>query len=141
MTIDNNTFSDVDFLSVIPEDTQSGGNDESDGGNNSDDTKSGTIETTSGYLLQGDFTIVIDGDGNLFLEMDSNYRADTDLPGLYLYLTNNPNSVNGAHEVGAVEVFSGEHFYTIENVGLNEFKYLLYWCKPFSVKVGDGKIN
>ena len=104
--------------------------------------KTGTIATTSSYLLQGTFTLSkIENTNNLELSIDSNYRASTSLPGLYLYLSNNPNSINGAYEVGAVSVFQGAHTYIIENIGINDFAYLLYWCKPFSVKVGDGKIN
>ena len=29
----------------------------------------------------------------------------------------------------------------ISGVGLNDYDYLLYWCKPFSVKVGDGEME
>lgn len=106
------------------------------------DVKSGTIASTSSYLLQGGFTLSkIENTNNLLLSIDSNYRASTSLPGLYLYLSNNPNSINGALEVGAVSVFQGAHSYTIQNTGINDFSYLLYWCKPFSVKVGDGRIN
>ena len=105
-------------------------------------TKSGTISTTSSYLLEGDFTLSeIEGSNNLELSINSNYKASTSLPGLYLYLSNNPNSISGAYEVEAVSVFNGAHSYIINNTGLNDYAYLLYWCKPFGVKVGDGKIN
>lgn len=105
-------------------------------------TKSGTIITTSSYLLTGDFTISeIDNSENLDLQIADNYQASTALPGLYLYLSNNPNSISGALELGGVEVFNGAHSYEISNTGINEYKYLLYWCKPFSVKVGHGEIN
>ena len=103
--------------------------------------KQGTILTTSQYILQGGFTMTENNNGGIFLDITEDYRADTDLPGLYLYLTNNPNSVNGALEVGAVEVFSGAHDYTIPNTGINDYRYLLYWCKPFVVKVGEGLIE
>ena len=105
-------------------------------------TKSGTIITTSSYTLTGDFTISeITDSQSLDLEIMSNYQASSSLPGLYLYLSNNPNSISGAFEVGAVQVFSGAHSYEIPDTGVNEYKYLLYWCKPFSVKVGHGEIN
>lgn len=105
-------------------------------------TKSGTIRTTSSYVLEGDFTLEeIDDSNNLLLSITSNYKASTSLPGLYLYLTNNPNSVNNALEIGEVIVFSGAHEYTINNTDINDYKYLLYWCKPFSVKVGDAEIE
>jgi len=105
-------------------------------------TKSGVIATTSSYLLTGDFTISeIQDSQNLDLQIAENYQASSSLPGLYLYLSNNPNSVNGALEVGAVSIFNGAHSYELENVGINDYQYLLYWCKPFSVKVGDGEIT
>ena len=106
--------------------------------------REGTIVTTSSYTLTGTFTLeTIEEDSALRISVNDNYSASSSLPGLYLYLTNNPNSINGAYEVGAVTVFSGAHTYNIPatEVSLNQYNYLLYWCKPFSVKVGEGKIE
>lgn len=101
--------------------------------------KSGSIATTSSYALSGDFELNIEND-DLVLKFEQNYNASTALPGLYVYLSNNRNSISGALEIGAVQVFSGEHSYTIPNVGLEDYRYVLYFCKPFNVKVGDGEI-
>lgn len=109
-------------------------------GSTTADTRTGVIRTTSSYLLEGDFTISAPA-GPLVIEIADNYRASTALPGLYVYLSNNPNSTSGALEIGPVEVFSGAHRYTVPNVGLDQYAYLLYYCKPFNVKVGDGEIN
>jgi len=106
------------------------------------DTKSGTIISTSGYELTGDFTLkMIENTNNLQLTLGSSYKASSSLPGLYVYLTNNPNTVANAYEIGPVTIFEGSHTYTIPNVGINDYSYLLYWCKPFGVKVGGGDIN
>jgi hypothetical protein len=102
--------------------------------------RSGQISTTSSYELTGDFTIVLQGN-DLVVSFAENYEASTALPGLYVYLTNNPNSIASALEVARVTTFSGEHTYTIPNVGIKEYNYLLYYCKPFNVKVGDGEIQ
>lgn len=99
--------------------------------------KEGKIVTTSSYTLQGDFTVQ-EIDGNLIVEIDSNYQASTALPGLFVYLSNNPNSVAAALEISAVTTFDGAHTYTISDVGLDDYKFLLYFCKPFNIKVGDG---
>ncbi|SEB35870.1 Ig-like domain (group 2) [Tenacibaculum sp. MAR_2009_124] len=105
-------------------------------------TKSGTIRTTSSYELTGAFTLSeIPGTNDLELKINDDYRASTALPGLYLYMTNNPNTVGNAKEIQKVAVFSGSHTYIIPNTGINDFSHLLYWCKPFSVKVGDGEIT
>lgn len=103
--------------------------------------RTGTIATTSTYKLTGDFTLEEDGAGGVILSFASNYEASTSLPGLYVYLTNNPNTSVGALEIGAVETFAGEHSYTIPNTGLQDYSHVLYFCKPFNVKVGDGEIN
>ena len=102
--------------------------------------RNGVIQTTTFYDLEGDFEL-IQNDGTLTLEIADNYKASSGLPGLYIYLTNNPRSISGAFEIDAVNVFSGAHSYEISGVDLNEYSYLLYFCKPFNVKVGDGKIN
>ncbi|MFK7945967.1 MAG: DM13 domain-containing protein [Saprospiraceae bacterium] len=102
--------------------------------------KSGMIETTSSYALTGDFTLEQNG-SDLILNFDANYNASTALPGLYVYLTNNRNTTANAYEIGAVQVFSGEHSYTIPNADINDYNYVLYFCKPFNVKVGDGEIQ
>ena len=101
----------------------------------------GQIQTTSSYLLQGSFTLSQEG-SNLLLTFEDDYRASSSLPGLYVYLTNNPNTISGALEIGKVSTFSGAHSYQIGgDVALNQYNYLLYYCKPFGVKVGDGEIS
>jgi len=104
------------------------------------DSKDGSISTTSSYKLQGDFQIN-KGDGEIIITFNANYSASRALPGLFVYLSNNRNSTANALEIAAVEVFDGAHEYRIPNVGLEDFSHLLYFCKPFNVKVGDGKIN
>lgn len=104
------------------------------------EARTGTVNTTSSYALSGDFTLSEEGNG-VKLEFASNYNASTALPGLYVYLSNNPNSVANAYEIGAVQVFSGAHSYTIPNVALSDYNYVVYFCKPFSVKVGHGEIE
>ncbi len=101
--------------------------------------RSGSIFTTSSYVLRGDFVIKMNGN-NMLLEFSDNYAASTALPGLFVYLSNNRNSIANALEISAVEVFSGAHSYTIPNVSINEYSYIVYFCKPFNVKVGDGEI-
>ncbi len=104
--------------------------------------KSGFIETTSSYTLEGEFVFEeILESNSVRLSFNDSYLASSNLPGLYLYLTNNPNSIADAYNAGPVSVFDGEHSYEFDDVQINDFQYLLYWCEPFSVKVGEGTIN
>ena len=99
---------------------------------------SGSIATTSSYVLEGDFTFEETIEG-VHLTFEDNYSASSSLPGLFVYLSNNANSVANAYEIGAVQVFNGSHEYNIPNIGFNDYQYLVYFCKPFNVKVGDAE--
>lgn len=105
-------------------------------------SRTSSISSAGGYRLEGDFILENTSPGSLRLSFSENYEASTSLPGLYVYLTNNPNSINGAYEIGKVAVFKGAHAYNLpENITITDYNYLLYWCKPFSVNVGGGTIN
>ena len=104
-------------------------------------SRSGSLRTTSSYRLAGDF-VLEENNGALKLRFASDYVASSSLPGLYVYLTNNPNTISNAFEIGMAISFSGEHEYLISgDVGLMDYNYVLFFCKPFGVKVGDGQIN
>jgi len=104
------------------------------------ETKSGTIKTTSSYQLQGTFSLESTETG-ILIRINDDYIASESLPGLYIYLTNNPNTNNGAYEIGKVDIYEGEHTYTIEGSHIDDFSHILYYCKPFGVKVGDGPME
>lgn len=104
--------------------------------------RSGTVNTTSSYDLTGEFSLEeLPDSEDLRLTFGNDYVADDGLPGLFVYLSNNPNSVSGALEIGPVRVFSGAHGYTISGVDISTYAYVLYFCKPFNVKVGHGDIE
>ncbi|SMD39044.1 Ig-like domain (group 2) [Reichenbachiella faecimaris] len=103
--------------------------------------KFGTIASTSSYELKGDFEMS-NIDGGVEISIADNYVASEALPGLYVYLSNNPTTVSGALEIGEVKVFLGTHSYnvTADDLTVDTYAYLLYFCKPFNVKVGHGEI-
>ena len=101
----------------------------------------GTIRTTSSYELTGSYEYGLNDAGQLVLDITGNYEASTALPGLYVYLSNNHNSTSGSYEIAEVTVFNGAHSYTLpSSIDISDYKYILYWCKPFNVKVGDSTI-
>lgn len=106
----------------------------------SSSSRKGSLKTTSSYLLEGDFELSAKSEG-VELVLASNYKASSSLPGLVVYLTNNPNSTANAFEIAPVKVFNGTHKYEIKNVKLNDYNYVLYYCKPFNVKIGDGLLG
>ena len=102
--------------------------------------RTGRISTTSSYLLEGDFRLEETEDG-LVLTLEDNFKATSALPGLYVYLGNNETSIASAFEIGMVYQFEGKHTYEIQGAGIYEYEILLFWCKPFNVKVGEGVFN
>ncbi|GAA4828976.1 Ig-like domain-containing protein [Algivirga pacifica] len=102
--------------------------------------KGGQLRSTSSYILQGNFTVVGEN-GGIRITFDDTYKASEALPDLVLFLTNNPTTTAGAYEIGSVEIFSGAHSYFVPNVEVGTYEYLLYYCVPFNVKVGDGLID
>lgn len=103
--------------------------------------RTGTLATTSSYQLEGSFSLS-EVEGDLVLAFEDDYISSDRLPGLFIYLTNNPNTTSGALEIGEVSIFSGEHTYTLPSgTGLNDYSHVLYFCKPFNVKVGDGAFD
>jgi len=102
-------------------------------------SKEGFIVTTSFYDLEGDFVFHEEENG-VSIKIKENYKASSTLPGLYLYLSNNKNSVANALEIGAVTVFNGAHDYVIPDVGYEDYKFIVYFCKPFNVKVGEAEL-
>ena len=102
----------------------------------------GTIVTTSNYELGGSYVLETLDNGVLRLSLEDDYVASTSLPGLYIYLGNNPTSIADAYEIGPVTVFQGAHFYDLPStISIYDYSYILYWCKPFGVKVGEGQIQ
>ena len=100
-----------------------------------------TASLISSYLLKGSYTLEPLDAGGVKLSLGEDYEADTSLPGLYIYLGNNPNSTADAFEIGPVTTFDGAHFYDLPTIGIYDYNYVLYWCKPFGVKVGEGQIK
>jgi len=105
-------------------------------------SRTGSIRVTSNYVLEGNFELSEEDDGSLKLSIDDTYRASSGLPGLYIYLTNNPNTISNAFEIGMVNTFNGAHEFIInESIGINDYSHILYFCKPFNIKVGDGEFE
>ncbi|MDB4108439.1 Ig-like domain-containing protein [bacterium] len=101
----------------------------------------GKIISTSSYQLGGSYALTALNNGGIKLTLKEDYEASTSLPGLYIYLGNNPKSIADAHEIGPVTVFKGTHFYDLPTLDIYDYNYILYWCKPFGVKVGEGQIK
>jgi hypothetical protein len=103
--------------------------------------RSTEVNTVSSYPLSGSVKLKVNGNG-LILEFADNFNTTSALPGLYVYLSNNTNTISGALEVGAVTKFSGSQTYNISATGdLFKYNYVLFFCKPFVVPVGNGKLN
>ena len=99
------------------------------------------LKTVSTYPLSGNATLKKSG-GKIVLEFDESFTTTSALPGLYVYLTNNVSTINNALEVAKVKDFSGAQSYEVsEDISLNTYDYVLFYCKPFLVPVGNGELK
>ncbi len=100
----------------------------------------GTINTTTFYVLEGTFTMT-DTDEGLLIEVNDDYVASDRLPGFYLYLSNNRNSIQNALEIDEITIFRGAHEYLVPDVEIGDFNFLVFFCKPFNIKVGEAALT
>ena len=103
--------------------------------------RTASLVSLSSYELEGDCKLHYEG-AQLVLEFESNFHTSDQLPGLYVFLSNNTNSIAGAYEIAPVTTFDGAHSYNIPNsVGLYDYDYVFFFCVPFSAKVGAGTLS
>lgn len=122
----------TDTLSVMVTDTTVMGPDE----------RTAIIHTVSTYPLSGTVTLRKTPTGGLVLDFAEDFHTTAALPGLYVYLSNNINTTSGAVELGKVLKADGSQSFAVPgNVGLFQYEYALFFCKPFVVPVGNGKLN
>ncbi len=99
------------------------------------------LQTSSSYPLSGTARLLKTSDG-LILRFDEDFQTTSALPGLYVYLSNNTSTTNNAYEVAKVSAFRGAQEYIISDLeDLSSYKYVLFFCKPFVVPVGDGELK
>ena len=107
---------------------------------NTQDDRSAILETVSSYRLEGTATLRFENSLQLILSED--FETSSSLPGLYVYLTNNTNTISNALEIGKVTAFSGSQVYDVPgNASLQDYSHVLFFCKPFVVPVGNGKFE
>lgn len=106
------------------------------------DLRTATLTSVSSYPLDGSVTLKEESNGDLYLRFSSDFNTTSALPGLYVYLSNNVNSKADAYEVDAVKQFTGSQEYLLDgSVSIGEFDYVLFYCKPFNVPVGNGEFK
>ena len=103
--------------------------------------RTGSFRGANNYSVNGDFMLE-EVDGKLRLTFDANFSASSG-PGLFIYLSNQTNSISGALELGRIQANSGVQIYEtdLQNAGLNTYDFVLVWCKPFGVLFGSGQLE
>ena len=89
------------------------------------------------YRVSGNASLAAAGSG-VKLSLESNFSSQSG-PGLYLYLSNSATSVSGGIEIGKLRKTSGSDEYTIDGVSLDQYKFVIVYCKPFGAAFGFGE--
>ena len=85
-----------------------------------------------GYGLTGTFRV--DGEG---IYINNDYQGNT-APGPVWYLSNSSSNIDNGVSLGSAPKTAGAHKLTTQQA--LDFKYLVLWCDPFSVRIGHGEI-
>lgn len=104
-------------------------------------SRSGNLQGISSYTVVGRFTLS-DVGSSLELTFGDDFSASNG-PGLFVYMSNSPNSVTGGVEVGRLARNRGTQTYIINknNAQLNTYSHVVIYCKPFGVPFGFGAFN
>jgi len=103
-------------------------------------TRAGLFNGLNGYSVSGDVNLIEEENG-LMLELGSNFSASNG-PELYVYLSNNSNSISGGFEVSELRKNSGSDLYEIdESITIDQFNHVIIYCKPFGLAFGSASLN
>ena len=114
------------------------------------ETSSKTFDITKATLLkQGNLvsnvhqvsgTVKLYQNGSEKVIYFENFKTDAG-PDLRVYFSDTTNNVNYT-ELGLLQANSGSFYYTLNtSVNANDYKYILIWCKQYSVLFGNSKLN
>jgi len=130
VTYDGSTY-DTDFNFIIQENPNS---------NSGDETESFKGTLSGGYGLKGGYEVKAEGD-DLLIILDANYSINSSLPDGALFLSNANRPNDGSIRVWyGKSHYKGPRTYTVENVGLRDYRYLVFWCIKFNTPVGAIKL-
>ncbi len=106
------------------------------------ESRTGTFQGLNGYTVRGDVTVRNPSNqNNLVIETAANFFSQSG-PGLYIYLSNNANNANGGIEVAPLQANSGVSTYQVpEGVGIDDYNFVLVFCKPFGLPFGAASLN
>ncbi|MEM1134807.1 MAG: DM13 domain-containing protein [Bacteroidota bacterium] len=103
-----------------------------------DGQRTGEFVGLNNYSVEGNFSMELVGTTTVRLNFSENFRVSNG-PGLYVYLSNNDNSVSGGLELGKLSATSGAQSYEFDQPDLfNAYSYVIIYCKPFGVPFGRG---
>ena len=103
-------------------------------------SRSGTFQGLNGYSVAGTAVLERSAD-QASVQLESDFQSQSG-PGLYLYLSPNPNNVNGGINLGSLQATSGAQTYALPtNANPDDFDYVLVYCQPFGVPFGTAHLE
>ncbi len=100
--------------------------------------RTAAMSGANGHSGSGTAKIVQDG-GQYRLEFSSSFKvggaSNSDV-----YLTNSTNGIGNGLNLGNLRSGSGAQSYSMPNAG-GGFRYVLIWCRPFTIPIGVGELK
>ncbi|CAD5253862.1 MULTISPECIES: DM13 domain-containing protein [unclassified Imperialibacter] len=102
--------------------------------------RTGSFVGKGGYNVSGDVRVSILDSNALQVSLQDNFNSNNG-PGLFVYLSNQDNSVAGGKELAALASTTGPSSYRADGVAIDDYKYVIILCKPFNVVFGLAELN
>lgn len=102
--------------------------------------RTGSFVGKGGYSVMGDVRVSMLDANTLQVSLQENFSSANG-PGLWVYLSNFDNTVNGGVELMPLASTSGASSYTASGVSVDDYRYVVILCKPFNVVFGVADLN
>jgi len=100
----------------------------------------GTFSGRRGYTVMGTGR-VRKVNGTFIVSLDADFSASSG-PGLHVYLSDSDATASAGVDLGDLKSRTGAQSYEVPtNIDANAFKYVLIYCKPFSVTFGAAEMK
>ena len=100
--------------------------------------RTGTFSGRNGYRVSGTVTMTVKSNGGLKLDFGTDFKTQNG-PGLYINLS---NLDRGGIQIQKLTTINGSFSVDLpSNISIDDYNYVVIWCKPIGAAFGAAKLN
>ncbi|MBC7921533.1 MAG: DM13 domain-containing protein [Ferruginibacter sp.] len=103
--------------------------------------RTGAFQSLNNHSVEGIATLTQESNQTLKLQFNDGFSTSF-TNAVYVYLSNNQNSISGGFEVTKLDRASGAMTFSVPTtVSLTQFKYVIIHCRPFNIVFGAAELK